>query len=55
MQQRQSWRSSLKILINNATQNYNDYKKSIEADRERALKRVHDEHWGGGVGGGFCD
>lgn len=33
-----------------------DSKKSIEAEREQALKKVHDDHWGSrGVGGGFCD
>lgn len=30
--------------------------KSIEAEREKALKKVHDEHWGGGRGyGGFTE
>lgn len=31
-------------------------KKSIQEEREAALKKVHDDHWGSrGVGGGFCD
>lgn len=30
-------------------------KSSIKEDRERELKKVHDEIWGTGRGGGFCD
>jgi hypothetical protein len=38
-----------------ANKSFFDSKKSIEADREKALKGVHDQYWGGGGGGGFCD
>lgn len=28
-------------------------KRDIETEREQELKKVHDQYWGGGRGGGF--